>query len=79
MDKNIEELTLLLMYLTSWDEDGFREKEDGGIEEAKMKTTWKGYSFNVINDLTDKSYLYYSKHSNKTVTLTPEARSLLKS
>ena len=42
MEKNIEELTLLLMYLTSW------EDEPNPFED-RFKQCWKGYSFDVIN------------------------------
>lgn len=52
IQKNIEELTLLLMYLTAWEENGFIESENGGVKEATIKTCWKGYSFDVINKLT---------------------------
>lgn len=76
--RNIEELTLLLMYLTSWDEDGYRKNQNGQIEEAKMKSCWKGYDFDAINDLIDKNYLYFSKYTNKSVTLTPEGEEFAK-
>ena len=56
MEKNIEELTLLLMYLTSWDEKGFIRDKNDEIKEEKVKTCWKGYSFDVINKLTDENY-----------------------
>ena len=78
MEKNIEELTILLMYLTSWEEDGYVESENGGIEEAKIRTCWKGYDFDAINKLTDEHYLYFSKHGNKSVRLTPEGEKLAK-
>ena len=61
MEKNIEELTLLLMYLTSWGEKGFIRDENDEVKEEKVKTCWKGYSFDVINKLTDENYLYFSK------------------
>ena len=76
MDKEVEELTLLLMYLTSWDEKGFVENKNGEITQSKVKTCWKGYSFDVINKLTDEEYLYYSK--GKTVSLTPEGETIAK-
>ncbi len=78
MDKNIEELTLLLMYLTSWDEKGYVSDGNDGIKEQNVKTCYKGYNFDVINELTDKGYLYYSKHTNKSVTLTPNGERLAK-
>jgi len=38
MDKTIKELTLLLIYLTSW-------QEDAGL--TKVQRSWKGYSFEI--------------------------------
>ena len=45
-------------------------------KEAKIKTCFKGYSFDIINKLTDENYLYYSK--GKSVTLTPKGEELAK-
>ena len=44
--------------------------------ESKVKTCWKGYSFDVINKLTDENYLYFSK--GKSITLTPAGEKLAK-
>ena len=76
MEKNIEELTLLLMYLSSWEEDGYIADENDIPKKAKFKTCWKGYSFDVINKLTDENYLYFSK--GKSVSLTREGEELAK-
>ena len=76
MNKKIEELTLLLMYLTSWEEDGFIADENDMPVKAKIKTSWKGYSFDAINKLMDEKYLYFSKYKNKTVSLTKEGEEL---
>ena len=76
MEKNIEELTLLLMYLTSWEEEGYVRDENNEIKEDKVKTCWKGYSFDIINKLTDENYLYFSK--GKSVTITPKGEKLAK-
>lgn len=76
MEKNIEELTLLLMYLMSWEEDGFIADDKNIPKVAKIRNCWKGYSFDVINKLTDENYLYFSK--GKSVTLTPEGEKLAK-
>lgn len=65
MDKNIEELTLLLMYLTSWD-------NDSPLDEVNYKQCWKGYSFDVLDELTAKGYLFPTKYKNKSVTFTKE-------
>lgn len=78
MDKNIEELTLLLMYLTSWEEESYIPDEEKGIKTDKIKTCWKGYNFDVINDLTNKQYLYTSSYKSKSVSLTKEGEKLAK-
>ncbi len=78
MEKNIEELTLLLMYLTSWEENGYVADENNMPREATIKTTWKGYSFDVIKKLMDEKYLYYSKYKNKAVSLTSKGEELAK-
>ena len=78
MEKSIEELTLLLMYLTSWEEDDYVADENDMPVESKIKTFWKGYSFDVINKLTNENYLYFSKYKNKSVSLTPKGEELAK-
>ncbi len=76
MEQVKEELTLLLMYLSAWEEKGFIRDENDKIKEDKVKTCWKGYSFDIINKLTDENYLYFSK--GKSVTLTPAGELLAK-
>lgn len=60
MEKEIKELTLLLLYLTSW-----REKE---LPEP-IRRSWKGYDFDVINELADEGIINQGKRS-KSVYLT---------
>lgn len=76
MEKTIEELTLLLMYLTSWEEEAVDYDNNNNLEKIKIKKSWKGYSFDVINELTNKGYLYQTNYKNKSVTLTEEGTSL---
>ena len=78
MENNIEELTLLLMYLTSWEEENLYYDENNNLNKYSLKNTWKGYSFNAINELTDKGYLFPSKYKNKSVTLTKDGEKLAK-
>lgn len=62
MNKTIKELTLLLIYLTSWQEDvGFK----------KVQRSWKGYPFEVLDELNQEGYIDGSKHA-KSVYLTEE-------
>lgn len=59
MEENIEELTLLLMYLTVWNEKGYVFNESKNMpEEATIKNCFKGYDFGVLNKSTEKGYLY---------------------
>ena len=48
MEDKIKELTLQLLYLTSWKDHEFPKE---------MRRSWKGYSFDVLNEFTDKDYI----------------------
>lgn len=52
MKDEIKELTLLLMYLSSWEEEGY-VYENNEIISTKKKVCWKGYSFDILNELVD--------------------------
>jgi len=73
LEKSIEELTLLLLYLTGWEEDT--------LKGSKFIRSWKGYGFEVLNALEGKSLISQSKKA-KSVYLTDEghnrARELFK-
>ncbi len=56
----IEELTLLLLYLTSW-----KEKIKGMPLEDISPRSWKGYPFEALNELAGKGYILYSGHPSK--------------
>lgn len=62
MEQTVKELTLLLMYLTSW-------KEDVGV--AEIRRTWKGYTFDTINELIEEDLISGSNRS-KSVYFTDE-------
>jgi len=68
MDKTIKELTLLLIYLTSW-------QEDAGL--IKVQRSWKGYPFEVLDELNEEGYINGRKHA-KSVYLTEEGLSKVK-
>ncbi|MCJ7790354.1 MAG: DUF6429 family protein [Candidatus Atribacteria bacterium] len=62
MVQTIEEMTLLLIYLTSWQEDvGFK----------KVQRSWKGYPFEVLDELNQEGYIDSSKRA-KSVYLIEE-------
>ena len=53
----LKELTLMLMYLTSWEESlvpGIRKKPDHAGIYPKARICWKGYDFDILNELTDE-------------------------
>jgi hypothetical protein len=62
MDEAIKELTLLLIYLTSW-------KEDTGL--TKVQRSWKDYPFEALDELNEEGYIDGNKRA-KSVYLTEE-------
>ena len=62
-----KELTIMLLYLTSWTETEFRE----------VQRSWKGYDFDILNKLTDEGLISDSKRS-KSVYLFEEGVSTAK-
>ncbi len=60
--KQVEELTLLLAYLTSWEE---------GNEPHVVRRVWKGYDFDVLRSLERSGYIDGGRKA-KSLTLTPE-------
>lgn len=63
MEKLIQELCLLLMYLTGWEEES-RQKPG-----EKVFRAWKGYLFEVLNKLADDKLIVQFANT-KSVTLT---------
>lgn len=51
MEEQIKELTLLLAYLTSWNEKDRLFKQE-------FKKSWKGYDFDILNKLNEEEYIY---------------------
>lgn len=58
MDERIKELTLLLLYLTAWEEKDF--------ENEKYLRSWKGYDFDILNELGGEGLIGESKRSKST-------------
>jgi len=70
----IKELTLMLMYLTSWEESlvsNHDKMPDCTGFRFQIRRTWKGYDFGVLNDLTDEG-LVNAKGHNKSALFTDE-------
>jgi lysophospholipase L1-like esterase len=66
MIENIEELILLLLYLTAW--------KDEVTEDVKVLRSWKGYPFEVLDALQEKGYISQGKYKSrsKSVILTED-------
>lgn len=58
----VSDLTLALLYLTSWEE---------GSGEYALRRSWKGYDFDILNELNEHDFIA-GKRSNKSVYLTEE-------
>ena len=75
MDKDtVKDLTLMLMYLTSWEENlvpELHEKPDRLGFRPQIRRTWKGYDFGILNELTDEG-LVNARNRSKSASLTDE-------
>lgn len=61
----MEELTMILIYLSHFTEqDRFANKDD--------KYAWKGYDFNVLDELDGKDYIRQGSHRSKSLYITKE-------
>ena len=63
MEEKIKELNLLLLYLAGWEEDS--TKEPG----KKVYRSWKGYLFEVLNELQDDELIYQFKNGKSVIIL----------
>jgi hypothetical protein len=79
MKERIEDLTILLLYLTGWNEEEFIYDENDVLSKTTFKRSWKGHSFDALNALTEKELLYPSKNKTKSVCLTKEGEDYAKS
>lgn len=61
MEKQIKELTLLPLYLTSW-----TEKEPYG----EFQRAWKGYDFDILNELESENMIGGSTYKAKYTYIT---------
>jgi hypothetical protein len=65
MDPKVKDITLLLIYLTSWPEDS--KKELG----KKVLRAWKGYEFELLDELEDANLI---RQFSKSLILTAEGK-----
>jgi len=60
-DQVVEDLTLLLLYLTSWEEKVF--------DDFRIRRAWKGFRFEALDALEETGYINQTRRA-KSVTLT---------
>lgn len=67
MDPKLQELNLLLLYLSGWEEDS-RTKPG-----QKIYRSWKGYLFEIINEFEQQELITQHRNS-KSVVFTEAGR-----
>lgn len=63
-EQAMKELTLLLMYLSRFNE--------GGRFASNLDMAWKGYDFDIIDKLDEEDYIRQGSHRSKSVSITEE-------
>jgi Mn-dependent DtxR family transcriptional regulator len=67
-EKAAKELTILLMYLTRFNEQSRFESD--------LDMAWKGFDFDIINELDKEGYIRQGSHRSKSVVITDEGMKL---
>lgn len=67
----MKELTMILMYLSRFNE--------GNCFDLSMDMTWKGYNFDIINELDEEDYIMQGSYRSKSVAITEEGIRLAQS
>ena len=65
-EEHLSDLTLLLAYLTAW-----QEKNPLAREDEPEYRAWKGYDFDVLNHLQDQGFISQS-NTAKSLYITKE-------
>lgn len=67
----MEELSMMLIYLSHFTErDRFANSDD--------KYAWKGYDFDILNQLDEKDYIRQGSHRSKSMYITKEGEAKAK-
>ena len=77
MSEQIQELTLLLMYLTSWQERrtiGLRRKSHKP-DDTLLRRCWKGYDFSILERLEAQGFIC-GEGGKKPIVFTDEGERL---
>ena len=63
-----KELTMMLMYLTKFNGKSHFESD--------LYRAWKGFNFDIINDLDEEGYIQQGSHRSKSLAITDEGMEL---
>lgn len=63
MDQNLKDLNLLLLFLSGW------EEESGPQKGEKVFRSWKGYLFDVLNELESERMIYQPRNTRSLIIL----------
>lgn len=73
--ERVRELTLMLIYLTSWedhDTSGLRAVKKNELGQSPLvRWCWKGYDFRLLHELVEEGLIYDSGRT-RPVQITPE-------
>lgn len=67
-EEAMKELTMMLMYLSRF--------EEGNNPHVKIELAWKGYEFDIINELDEEDYIRQGSYRSKSVAITTEGATL---
>ena len=69
IEQRIVDLSLLLLFLNSWEEDGFDYDENEELVKKKFRRTWKDCSYDVLKILDERGYIFNS-YKSKSIVIT---------
>ena len=69
VEERIVDLRLLLLFLNSWEEDGFDFDENEKFVKKKFRRTWKDCSYGVLKILDERGYIF-NNYKSKSIVIT---------
>ena len=70
IEERIIDLSLLLLFLNSWEEEGLDYDENEELVKRTFRRAWKDCSYSVLRILDDRGYIYNSK--GKSIVISDE-------
>ncbi len=67
----VKKLTLALIYLTSFEDSDTLDFVKAGLIEEPVTIAWKGYDFDILNQLEEEQLIDQGKYKSKKLTLSP--------